>query len=280
MKQINPKISVVICTFGQCIYFKRIINALRKQTIKQFQLVIVDNNSCPTDFSNLIQSLNDVKIIHLPKPNLSIARNTAINKCNGDWILFLDDDAIPDTNWIEKIINGFKEYGSDMIGGRVELCFQKKEPKWFTKVCRLYLSELTYYNDDIEVVIPPRYLVGTNMAFSKKAFNKFGLFLKDSGRIGKKLISLEDVEMVRRIYNQGGKVTYLNSAKVNHIIPKSRMTISYLIKRAFWQGISDIMLENIQPLNQRKQKKLPLNFTLFLEIVRGLGSLFYRIKKH
>ncbi len=278
MRKSKKTVSVVICTFGPHIYFVKVLNLLKSQTFKPSQIIIIDNNEKKSDFSKLICGLADVEIIHLPKPNLSTARNMAIKNFSGDLILFLDDDAIPAIDWIEKIVDGFEKYNSDMIGGRIELFLQKKEPKWFTKSCRSYLSKLTYYNNDIEVVIPPRYLVGANMAFPKKTFEKFGLFLKNSDRIGKKLISLGDVEMVRRIYNHGGKATYLNSAKVEHIIPVSRMTMSYLIKRAFWQGISDVMLENTQPFNLKKQMKVSLNFTFFLEIARRLGYFFYKIR--
>ncbi len=271
-------VSVVVCTFGPHLYLSEVLTSLKNQTLKSSQIIIIDNNQKRSDFSKLICGLADVKIIYSPEPNLAVARNTAVKNCDGDLILFLDDDAVPAIDWIEKIVDGFIKYNSDMIGGRIDLSLQKKEPKWFTKSCRLYLSELKYYNDDIEIIIPPRYLVGANMAFSKKTFDKFGLFLKDSGRTGGKLISLDDVEMVRRIYSQGGKVTYLNSAKVDHIISVSRMTMSYLIKRAFWQGISDAILENIRPLNQKKARKLPLNFTFFLEMTRRLEYLFYRIK--
>lgn len=273
----NKKVSVIICTFGQHLYLNRVIDLLKLQTVHFSQLIIVDNNQKPSNFSDLVRGIDSVQIIHLPKPNLSDARNVGIKNSNGEFLLFLDDDAIPHKNWIEEILNGFEKYNSDMIGGRVNLSFQENEPRWFTKACRLYLSELTYYDENIEDIIPPRYLVGTNMAFSKRTFDEYGLFIKDGGRIGKKLVSLEDVEMVRRIYKYGGKISYMNSANVDHVIPKDRTKFTYMIKRSFWQGISDAVLERIHPLNFKKSKKNPKNLTFFLEIIRFLGRLFYKV---
>lgn len=266
------KISVIICTFGLAKYLKKTIKALAGQTYHDFEIVLVDNNPNAVNFDMVFKNLDVYhKIVRAPILGLSIARNVGIKNSRGEYIFFLDDDAVPDRKWLENIIRGFDTYNSDMIGGRVDLKI-REIPRWFTKLCRLYLSELTYYNKDVELIVPPRYVVGTNMAFKAETFKKYGLFYPKSGRIGNKLISLEDVEMVRRIYYSGGKISFVNSAKMIHIIPRYRTRIRYLFKRAFWQGISDVMLEKIQPLKKIKPKKLSLGFDFLLETFRYLGK--------
>lgn len=274
----NFQISIILCTCGKHSYIAEVFRALNLQTFKNFQLILVDNNHIQSDFSEFFSEFNNFQVIYLSEPNLSAARNLGVKHASGKFILFLDDDSVPSFNWVEKIIEGFEKYNSDMVGGRVDLIIKNNIPRWFTNICRLYLSELVYYDKDIENIIPPRYVVGANMAFKAETFNKFGLFLKDAGRIGKKLISLEDVEMVRRIYNKGGKISYLNFAKVGHIIPNSRIKMSYLLKRAYWQGISDVLLENIHPLINKKNKKIFFDFNFLLEISRFLGKFIYNFK--
>jgi GT2 family glycosyltransferase len=268
----SPRVSIVICTYGKAAFLDEVLEGIAEQSYKNFEVIVVDNNPQP-----LCQTQNGYRVLHCAAPGLSAARNFGIVHTDSDIVAFLDDDAIPDKKWLEKMVQGFELYSCDMAGGTVSLHLER-EPKWLSPKVRAYLSELLYKGEDIGELVPPRYIVGANMALTREAITKYGLFEDGAGRMGAKLISSEDSEMTRRIANAGGRISFIAKSKVVHMIPASRTSFSYLAKRAWWQGISDALLDRLEPLPRAKRRKLP-HFGMFmlLESIRAVSRTGYNL---
>ena len=73
-------------------------------------------------------------------------------------------------------------------------------------------------------------------------FNEVGLFREDLGRIADSLLSSEEMEMVIRLSQRGHKIGYVPGAGVHHRIPEDRATMSWLRKRADWEGFSEVLV--------------------------------------
>jgi glycosyltransferase involved in cell wall biosynthesis len=56
---------------------------------------------------------------------LTLQRNECIQKMEGDWILFTDDDMFFDPPMMKKLVETQREHDLDIVGG---LCFQRGEP--------------------------------------------------------------------------------------------------------------------------------------------------------
>jgi glycosyltransferase involved in cell wall biosynthesis len=88
------KISVIINYYNSEIFLRQAISSVLNQTFRNFELILYDNYS--TDRSNLIvQSFNDNRIKYFRSNkhvNLSRARKFALNKCENEWVAFLDSD--------------------------------------------------------------------------------------------------------------------------------------------------------------------------------------------
>jgi glycosyltransferase involved in cell wall biosynthesis len=99
-------ISVIICTYNRANLLKRALNSLARQSVKDFEIIIVDDgsedNTCEicNSFKDRITSL---KYIYVKNSGLSYARNVGIKSSTGDYILFTDDDCIPEENWVERM---------------------------------------------------------------------------------------------------------------------------------------------------------------------------------
>lgn len=90
----SPLISVVIPTYNHAEFLKVAITSVVEQTYKNFELIIVDNNS--NDHTNeVVYSFNDDRI-HLYKINnngiIAMSRNLGVDHAKGDWIAYLDSD--------------------------------------------------------------------------------------------------------------------------------------------------------------------------------------------
>ncbi|MDD5194866.1 MAG: hypothetical protein PHQ96_04210, partial [Candidatus Omnitrophica bacterium] len=77
----------------------------------------------------------------------------------------------------------------------------------------------------------------------KEMFMKLGEFKTCLGRRGKCLLSGEDNEMYNRIFNAGVKIYYNPKQLVYHLVSRKRQKLSWLAKRFFWEGVTQVLLD-------------------------------------
>ena len=94
-----PSVSIIMPTLGRVRYVKRAITSVFRQTYNDWELIIVD--STPNDqIKQIINNLNSrrVKYVKTGQRGVSLARNLGIKSSKGDFIAFIDSDAI----WLPK----------------------------------------------------------------------------------------------------------------------------------------------------------------------------------
>ena len=108
-KNTKPEVSVIVTTFNRKKYVKKAIFSVLNQSFKNFELIILDNNSIDgTDI--LIESFSDNRIRYFKHKNLSISkqRNMGISISKANYVSFLDDDDVWLPHKLESQINVFK----------------------------------------------------------------------------------------------------------------------------------------------------------------------------
>ena len=108
-------ISIIICTYNREAYIGKVLEALSRESYTDFETIVVDNNS--TDSTPLVikdfQSSHPelpLRILNEKKQGLSWARNCGIRAAEGDLLVFLDDDAIPEEGYVERLAENMKAY--------------------------------------------------------------------------------------------------------------------------------------------------------------------------
>lgn len=105
------RFSLILATVGRIEEVKRFLEELDKQIYRNFELIVVDQNSDDflvpiiTQFNNHFLILH----LHLSSRGASRARNFGLKYANGDIITFPDDDCWYESTLLEKISNFFKE---------------------------------------------------------------------------------------------------------------------------------------------------------------------------
>jgi glycosyltransferase involved in cell wall biosynthesis len=97
-----PAISVIIPCYNSEQYIERAIESVLKQSFKDYELILVDNNS--TDRTGVIlqnyanANPHFIKVFHEPRLGAPFARNKGLSEANGEWLQFLDsdDEILPD----------------------------------------------------------------------------------------------------------------------------------------------------------------------------------------
>lgn len=104
----QPLISIIIPTFERPNYLERACKTASKQTYKNIEIIVVDDNST-LSYQNALSNLSHLPLTYIKRSENgggSAARNTGIKSAKGDFIAFLDDDDIWETNKLELQIAG------------------------------------------------------------------------------------------------------------------------------------------------------------------------------
>ena len=148
----NDKISIILPIFNVGSHLKGGIDSLINQTIGRENLEIIMVNDCSTDGSDKIideyaENYDCCVAIHHEK-NSGAAytpRNTGIEACSGDYIMFLDPDDRFTPDACETLYNAVKKYDADMAFARFRRIFE-----YGGKVQKSYSP----YIDDLENAYP------------------------------------------------------------------------------------------------------------------------------
>ena len=226
--------SIIVSTYNRCELLKgALLSLLSQNAPPDFEVLVVDNNS--TDNTRAaVQSLaaqypERLRYFFEPMQGLSYARNTGIANARAQIIAFTDDDVRVAPDWVYQIKVGFDANPDiDFVGGKVAALWPSTPPSWLTKAQWAPLALLDYGNEPFYVDSEKQLcLIGANFAFRRRAFDKVGLFRTDFQRVKDGIGSLEDHELLLRLWRCHRRGLYLPQLVVTAEIEAERMEKHY-----------------------------------------------------
>lgn len=243
-------ISAIICTHNRAEYLTKAIRSLVDQhTPKdQYEIIIVDN--CSTDSTKeVVEQFSDgnsVRYFYEPTLGLSHARNTGWRNARGEYVAYLDDDAIACPTWLDKILEVFETVTPrpGCVGGKVYPIWEEPRPTWLSDwllhgLTIIDWSETPHPLNNLSV----EWLVGANIAFPVDLLERIGGFSPQLDRVGKNLLSSGDVFLEKQIAEMGYSCFYHPDITIGHHIFDSRLKQSWFTRRYYWQGVSDAVMQ-------------------------------------
>ena len=228
-------VSIVISTYNRCGLLEGALQSLLSQTPGDlaYEILVVDNNSA--DQTRLLvealarQNQEKLKYLFEPKQGLSYGRNTGIVAANASIIAFTDDDVRVAADWVWRIKTGFEANPDiDFLGGKVVPRWPAEPPCWLTEANWSPLALLDYGDRPFLVDSQMQLcLIGANFAFRRRAFEKVGVFKTDFQRVKDGIGSLEDHEILLRLWRVGSRGLYLPQLVVTAEIEPGRMEKQY-----------------------------------------------------
>jgi len=91
----GPKLSVVIPVFNAEEYLKECLNSILAQTLKDIEIICVDDGSTDSSYDILrkyAQKDKRIHLLHQENKHAGVARNYAVSVATGDYIHFMDAD--------------------------------------------------------------------------------------------------------------------------------------------------------------------------------------------
>lgn len=112
------KISVIIPVFNVENYLAKCLDSVINQTLKEIEIICVDDGSTDNSFNILNEYKNSddrIQVYQQENGGHSAATNTALKYIKGDYIFFLDSDDWIELDALEKLYNNATENNSDLV---------------------------------------------------------------------------------------------------------------------------------------------------------------------
>jgi GT2 family glycosyltransferase len=246
------KHSVIIATYNRCEELAVTLDGLAHlHASDDWELIVVDNNS--SDGTRQVVDAAELRFpaplryIFEPEQGKALALNTAIRQARGQVLLFTDDDAVVEPDWLERADAALDETGAAYVGGRVLPRWERPRPAWIPEGrSRLWavLALLDFGAERAEFGCGGvGWPLGVNMAVRAEAFHRHQLWWDNRyDRSGKTLRGAGQREWCLRARAAGLTGIYAPDMVVHHLVPADRLNKRYFRRWFYWYGISRAIL--------------------------------------
>jgi glycosyltransferase involved in cell wall biosynthesis len=249
------RITVILCTHNRCRSLATALESVAASELPAFlewEVLVVDN--CSRDQTReVVQAFchrypGRFRYLFETQPGKSFALNCGVREARGEILAFMDDDVTVERTWLRNLTVALHDGECVGVGGRIlpEKAFTP--PRWLALSGRysmggvLALFELGDTPGTLEVAP-----FGTNMAFHRKVFEKYGSFRTDLGPTPGSEIRGEDTEFGLRVLEAGERLWYEPSAVVYHQVPQHRLRKRYFLRWRFDYGRAKIRVRGKRP---------------------------------
>ena len=242
-------ITLIICTYNREKYIGPLLDSIAKNDYPttDYEIVLVDNN-CTDNTRGVCEQFaeahRDITLRYVveTEQGLSAARNKGIKEAKGDIIIYVDDDALVDADYIRIYAEHFASHPETMAaGGPIEPLYETEEPKWMSPYTKALLTAWMNYGDKVREYPNGRYPGGGNAAYRKVVFDQVGMFNTELGRKGSLLLASEEKDIFDKMHALGMQVLYLPTPVLHHIIPQAKLEEDYFNRLTLQIGRSERM---------------------------------------
>lgn len=198
------KISIIIPCYNSYKFMNNCLFALEKQTVKDFEIIIVDDCSTDDSYDKLLQYKKNTNLkMEILKLNTNsgpgVARNKGIEKARGEYIIFCDSDDWYEKNTIEILLTKIKEKSEIILYDYNKIIKKKK-----LKANSLKTFDLRYTKDEI---IANANQSLWSMCIKRSLFNKIKIPSFYNG---------EDVVILPILLSKAKKISFIKESLYNY----------------------------------------------------------------
>ena len=243
------KVSVVVCTYTLDMYehFREAADSVLAQTHDDIELVVVVDGA-PEVYEQVVEDYGDREdtVIACNDENVGLlaSRNRGAELASGDVVAFIDDDAVADEAWAERLTRAYEVEDAIAAGGKMTPEWVAGKPSFLPEEF-YWLVGVTHrgFADGPGEV---RNTFGSNISFRADVFAELdGFDVEIGGRKADKNLQGGETELCARMREEHGQgVWYDPEAEVAHKVFEYRTEFRWLVDRAFWQGYSKRAMES------------------------------------
>lgn len=228
-----PKVSIIVPVYNVEKYIERCLDSLVNQTLKDIEIIIVNDGSTDGSKEIIQKYLNKYKnIVYLEKENggLSSARNYGIPYAKGEYIGFVDSDDYVELTMYEKMYNKAIEEKSDMVECDFIWEYPNKKREDIGKI----------YSDKKEAIVEAR-VVAWNKIIKKDIIEKTKITFPEGLRY-------EDIEFFYKIVPYLNKISFVKETLVHYVQRESSIANTQNERTGeifkVWENVLNYYIEN------------------------------------
>ena len=210
------RFSVVINTVDRAESLRVTLDALEQLDHRDFEVVVVNGPSTDATDDVLAEFAGRIKVGRCPERNLSMSRNVAIALAAGDVVAFIDDDAYPEPDWLDRLAEGYDSVEVAGVGGPVfdhtgaalQARYSIATRFGTARIDNGDVNPTGFFNNPYASEF--LYLIGTNCSYRRDALVDVGGFDEEFEYY------LDETDVCRRLLDRGLMVRALDSGFVYH----------------------------------------------------------------
>jgi len=225
-------VSICIATYRRPTGLARLLDSLGRLKLPigiRREFIVVDNDrdaSAALIVRSRSDSLRPIQYCVEPRRNIALARNLAVSKASGEWILFIDDDEVADGNWISAYLELIESEHCDGAFGPVLPRFEVPGSGWIDLDCFFAMRR-----HPTGTVLGCADLRTGNAIVRRRLFENCR-FDPSFGRTGG-----SDSEFFDRMLAAGARFLWCDEARVEEFVAPERRRLGWLARRAFRGGL-------------------------------------------
>ena len=279
-------VTVAICTRNRAGLLEKAALSVLSQLTEESELLIIDNGSTdatPQLCAQLSAENQRVRALREFEPGLSVARNRALNVARGEWVIFLDDDAIAEAGWLAEYETFFQHPAGQKaasVGGPAEPLYEVPAPNWLPNTFPVSVP-----HSEARLCGTGESLIGCNFAVRREFALAVGGFNPLLGHCGTKPGAYDEIDLNERFNRAGYEIWWLGGARVKHLVDSSRLHVRGQVVSAFRLGNCSA----IRRLSQKTSRTYYYYFALlrllvapfhcFLHLLAAAGWLLLQNRK-
>lgn len=228
-------LSVCLCTFRRPDLLRDVLVGIaRQQGVAGSMEVIVADNDPDASATPVLDELGanypwPLRRLHVPEPNIALARNATVHAALGEWVLFIDDDEVPAVDWVARLVDAQRRYDADAVLGPVIPRYSAQTPQWMQQAG--FFERRRHPTGTVLTVSDARTSNALVRRVPMMAID--GPFDLAYGRTGG-----SDTVMFSQMLARGAKLVWCDEAQVEEDVPPARSTMPWVLQRAFRGGQS------------------------------------------
>lgn len=159
-------VSIIMPTYNRAYIIQRSIDSVLEQTYQDWELIIVDDGS-KDDTETVVKKNKDKRIRYIkysPNRGANHARNVGLEAAKGEYLTFLDSDAVYVPHKLEVQMDAAQQNGCDIVWGRARFT-------WMDGRDGIFPNDAADILDNDELLIPMSLkegLINTSTLFFKR----------------------------------------------------------------------------------------------------------------
>ena len=213
---IPQSVSVIVSTLDRAAWLDRALGALALQRHPWFEVIVVAG-PCRDDTAQVLaRHAGRVRVTGCSLANLAASRNEGLRLARGEVVAFLDDDAVPEPDWLERLLPSYADPQVGGVGGYI------RDHTGLAYQCRVIVADRLGGSRDVGELRRARLdapgpdverylsLTGTNSSFRRSALLGIGGFDQAYAYF------LDETDVCLRLVEAGWRLAVARDAEVHH----------------------------------------------------------------